>query len=558
VLGPLVAALGSRPRTTAGVGVLATALALVSVLVGVDTGLQDAVRLATVVLGGVVATAVALLRERLERATAEAQATEQRLGEAFGLLDVIFERAPVGLAFFDRELRYVRVNERMAEINGVPVHRHIGRTVAEVIPDLAAEVPADLSSVLTTGEPIVEVEVAGETPARPGARREWSVSYWPVRRGEEVVGLGTVVIDVTDRRSAERALRTQTDRYESLLLALSEVGEGMVVVEGERLVYANPAFERLSGYALRELTAMGSLYDLVAPGQRDEARRRAVARLDDDLVDPTYQLTMERRDGARVQLELAGVPLRVEGRRQLVVVARDVSARRAAEDERERLLRRTALAAEASELFDQTLDEERTIESIARLSVRELADTCLIALGDPSVEFRRVAVAARDPERERVMLELQQRFPLRNLVGLPAQQSLRMGRGVVIDHPHGAWREPLARSEAHRALLHELDVNASIVVPLRARGRVHGILAVNFARLEEADRRDLLARSTRRACTRSGPRSPGRCSAPSCRPSSRRSRGWRWRRATSRPARASRSAATSTTASGPAAATGRS
>jgi PAS domain S-box-containing protein len=434
-----------------------------------------------------------VLRERLERATAEAQATEQRLGEAFGLLDVIFERAPVGLAFFDRELRYARVNERMAEINGLPVGEHIGRAVADVLPALAGEVAADLRSVLTTGEPIVEVEVAGETPARLGARREWSVSYWPVRRGAEVVGVGAVVIDVTDRRAAERALRTQTDRYETLLLALSEVGEGMVVVEDERLVYANAAFEQLSGYALSELAAMESLYDLVAPGQRDEARRRAVARVDDDLVDPTYQLTMRRRDGAQVQLELAGVPLQVEGHRQLVVVARDVSARRRVEDERERLLRRTALAAEASELFDQTLDEGRTIETIARLSVRELADTCLIALGDPALQFRRVAVAARDPGRERLMVELQQRFPLRNVVGLPARQTLRMGHGVVIDHPHGAWREPLAQSEEHRGLLRQLDVNASIVVPLRARGRVHGILAVNFERLEEADRRDLLA-----------------------------------------------------------------
>jgi PAS domain S-box-containing protein len=493
VLGPLVAALGSRPRTTAVIGALAVVLALVSVLLQVETGVQDAVRVATVALGSGLAVAVAVLRERLERANADARATEQRLAEAFGLLDVIFERAPVGLAFFDRDLRYVRVNERMAEINGMPVAAHIGRTVADVIPDLAGEVPHDLRSVLATGEPIVEVELAGETPAQPGVRREWSVSYWPVRRAEEVAGIGAVVIEVTERRAAERELRTQTARYETLLLALSEVGEGMVVVEGERFVYANPAFEQLSGYALPELLAMESLYDLVAPAHREEARRRATVRIEDDLVDPTYQLTMRRRDGAEVELELAGVPLRVEGRQQLVVVVRDVTARRRAEAERERLLQRSALLAEASELFDQTLDQERTIESIARLSVRELADTCLIALGDPALHFHRVAVAGRDPERERLMAELQARFPLHNLTGLPAQQSLRMGRGVVIDHPHGAWREPLAENAEHLALLRQLDVNASIVVPLRARGRVHGILALNFERLDEADRRDLLA-----------------------------------------------------------------
>ena len=65
------------------------------------------------------------------------------------------------------------------------------------------------------------------------------------------------MFEVTERRAAERALRTQTDRYETLLTALSEVGEGMVVLEDGRCVYANPAFEQLSGYTFPELAAHG-------------------------------------------------------------------------------------------------------------------------------------------------------------------------------------------------------------------------------------------------------------------------------------------------------------
>ena len=72
-------------------------------------------------------------------------------------------------------------------------------------------------------------------------------------------------------------------------------------------------------------------------------------------------------------LELARVPLQIPGppaRRQMVVVAREVTARQRAEDERERLLRRAALLAEASAVFDQSLDEERTLDSAARPSGR--------------------------------------------------------------------------------------------------------------------------------------------------------------------------------------------
>ena len=70
---------------------------------------QDVVRLAAVVLGSAVAVWVAVLRTRLQSTVA--------------LLDVIFERAPIGLALLGIDLRYVRVNDRLAEINGLPAER---------------------------------------------------------------------------------------------------------------------------------------------------------------------------------------------------------------------------------------------------------------------------------------------------------------------------------------------------------------------------------------------------------------------------------------------------
>ena len=126
-----------------------------------------------------------------------------------------------------------------------------------------------------------------------------------------------------------------------------------------RCVYANAAFEQLSGYTFPELAAMETVLDLVVEYEDEALRRRAAARLDEGLVTPALPLTLRRRDGELVDLEVGGVRLDVEGRRQLVVVVRDVTDRRRAEAERERLLARSALLAEASELFDQSLDEER-------------------------------------------------------------------------------------------------------------------------------------------------------------------------------------------------------
>jgi PAS domain S-box-containing protein len=465
-VGPLIAAVGGSPRATAAVAVLATAVSLLELLLAGPLDGQNSVRLATVAVVSVLAVVLALLGGRLQQRTAEARAASRQAEETLALLDVIFGRAPVGLAFHDLDGRYVRVNDHLAEINGRPPEEHIGLTLAEVLPGVP-KAGREVLRVAETGQPAIGMELAGETPAQPGVKREWVASLWPVRAavGGQMLGVGAVVYEVTDRRAAERAVRTQTDRYETLLEALSEVGEGMVVLEDGRCVYANHAFEQISGYTFPELAALESLYELVEPSEREEAARRARLRIERDLVDTTYTVGMRRRDGGRATLELAGVPLEIAGppvQRQLVVVVRDVTARQRAEAERERLLARFSLLAEASALFDQSLDEERTLRSIAELCVRDLADTCVVVLGTyPGPVRRRVAVA-REPGRE-----IPAGAGSDGRTGDPVAEVMRTGRTHAGD---------------------EL-----VVVPLRARGRVLGALGAGFDALDPTRREDALA-----------------------------------------------------------------
>jgi PAS domain S-box-containing protein len=119
------------------------------------------------------------------------------------VLDALFESAPIGFAFFDRELRYVRVNEKLAEINGVPVEAHAGRTIRELLPDMDRAVEDSFRQVLETGEPLLEVEFEGWTPASVDKRRFFT-SIYPVAGPEgETIGLGCVALEVTARRRAE-------------------------------------------------------------------------------------------------------------------------------------------------------------------------------------------------------------------------------------------------------------------------------------------------------------------------------------------------------------------
>src|SRR5215212_10192972 len=72
----------------------------------------------------------------------------------FALLDTLFAFAPLGIGLWDRELRYVRVNDRLAEIHGVPAAEHVGRTIGEVAGDLGASVEGTVRDVVETGVPV--------------------------------------------------------------------------------------------------------------------------------------------------------------------------------------------------------------------------------------------------------------------------------------------------------------------------------------------------------------------------------------------------------------------
>src|SRR5688500_106174 len=94
-----------------------------------------------------------------------------------GFLDALFEAADIGLGLVDTELRYVRVNDALAAINGLPAADHEGRLVAEVIPELAELAVKLLLRVIDTKEPVIDLELSGPTPADPEADRDFLVSY---------------------------------------------------------------------------------------------------------------------------------------------------------------------------------------------------------------------------------------------------------------------------------------------------------------------------------------------------------------------------------------------
>jgi PAS domain-containing protein len=77
-------------------------------------------------------------------------------------LQLIYDTAPIGLAFLSPDCRYLQINQRLTEICGLSVEAHIGRSVRECVPALADSVENIVRSIMETGEPVTGIEVAGQ------------------------------------------------------------------------------------------------------------------------------------------------------------------------------------------------------------------------------------------------------------------------------------------------------------------------------------------------------------------------------------------------------------
>jgi PAS domain S-box-containing protein len=237
-------------------------------------------------------------------------------------LEALQLAAPVGFGFVDRELRWVRVNEALASFSGAPVEEHLGRTVAEMMPAVWPQLSPVCRHVLETWQPVLNRHIVGEAAAATPGAQTWLTSCYPVRVEGKVIGLGIVVVDITDQRA-------QADQFHAVVMAT--MAEGLYTADSEgRFTFLNAAAERMLGWSEQELHGkpVHATIHLQQPDGGplpDEERELLDARSEGQTVhaaDDAY----ERKDGSIFPVAYSATPLlggtEASG---LVVVFRDTS-----------------------------------------------------------------------------------------------------------------------------------------------------------------------------------------------------------------------------------------
>jgi len=178
------------------------------------------------------------------------------------LLAVYFKSETVGLCILDSGLHYVAVNKTLAKINGVAAADHLGKTVRQVLETAADALEPALERVLSTGEPVLNVEFSVQFPARKEVAHV-VCHFLPVKgEGEKVERIGGVFSEITEQKKLERSVQDLSGERRR------EMGRLQMLMEVSRVLASNwnipQAFPTISARIrriLRQEYAGFSLYD---------------------------------------------------------------------------------------------------------------------------------------------------------------------------------------------------------------------------------------------------------------------------------------------------------
>ncbi|MEG5063943.1 PAS domain S-box protein [Microcoleus sp. B3-A4] len=235
----------------------------------------------------------------------EAQQALSQTSQSFALIDALLEASPLAICFLDREMRFIRINQVLAELNGLPIEQHLGQDFRQLLPEHAAKFAPIIQQVLETGQPVLNLEMSGEPHGKPGYFGYWLANYYPVKNEKgEIIGVGLIITDITAEKQTELALRESEMRFRSVVES-NMIGIGFWDASGE-VTDANDALLEMIGYT-REDLASGQIrwLELTAP-EYLELDRIALAQVEAEGSCAPFEKEYLRKDGTRFPVLVGG------------------------------------------------------------------------------------------------------------------------------------------------------------------------------------------------------------------------------------------------------------
>ena len=463
-----------------------------------------------------------------DRKAAEVQLEEayRQLEETVARLDALLDYATVGFAFFDADLRFIRLNQVVAEMNGLPIDALLGQRMEEALPDLWARLGSWLGHVLESGEPLVDVEIS-RLPGASGIERHWLGSFYPVRSTDgRPLGLGSVIVEITQRKRQEQEARLMAAVGELYAVAsdLDATLHGGAEIAVPELcdscalyVFPRAGLAGQMGFAIAddelgdELRAAEGRWPLDVEKLVDRVAPDDSAYLLDEvtpgLIADAFDADGERRALIEAHGAVSAVvaPLRASGREIGVAIftTTPTSGRRLQEADvgtGQELARRLAqvidnvylaieaakaqarldLFAQVGELLTVELDSEARLRAVAEVVLPTLADIAAVFLKRDDDLLELVAFASDDET-------LQQRFdradvwPKTSIKGLgPVGTAFRRMEPILIREVEPGMFDEALRDPDIGEIVRAIDIRSVLAAPLSGPEGAIGVMAFGY------------------------------------------------------------------------------
>ena len=179
--------------------------------------------------------------------------------ESTQIIDSLLKHTPAGIAVLEGpEFRYVSINQKLAELNGLSVKDHLGKPLKEVLPDAAEDLLPVMRKIMKTGKAVLGREFSISLPKDPDKYVHLIDYLFPIPdKHGKLMGVGAIVLDITKRKEAEKGLQ-------QLALAAATIGDGITITDTDGIItFANAAIEKMLDYKRGELIGnhVSSLYE---------------------------------------------------------------------------------------------------------------------------------------------------------------------------------------------------------------------------------------------------------------------------------------------------------
>ena len=287
----------------------------------------------------------------------ELDAHRRALVENEQRLRTIIDTSPDAIVWLDTTGKITLVNRKGFEITGFSEKDIIGKNFMDV-EVLAQESKKKVLEAFTkrlegTNTPLYEVKIV----TKNGEFIPFEVSASPIFEGDKIVGVQSIFRDLRERKKMEEKLRHYSEHLEELVqerteelsesekrysVLVEEAGDGVIIVQDEKIVFTNKKAAEIAGYTRDELIGH-SFGEFLSEKARSELTKLYMERMRGEKVPTIREIEILSKTGRSITIETNARLINYHGRPADLAIMRDISKRRQMEEERLKLEKLAAI-----------------------------------------------------------------------------------------------------------------------------------------------------------------------------------------------------------------------